>query len=334
MRLDLRSGTALRDPRSLSSAKSLTFLLMVFAFLVLSAPVQAQEPQQGEEGIGATGAQQPGAAPAPGQSSVSDSLQRVFGVADPNQPAAVVDPNDPNALASGQPTLEKDMSVWSMFMDAGLVAKSVMLLLLFASIWNVTIFLDKSVLLRKVNRQADRFLKSFRSARSLEDLSREENANAVGPMARMFLAGMEEFHITADHGMAIRGELRDRIRERIAQAMGIVQSHETRDLGGSMSTLATIGSTAPFIGLFGTVWGIMTSFICIAQTQTTNLAVVAPGIAEALLATAIGLAAAIPAVMLYNKFSRDIGQFSGRLEDFASEFSVVLSRELDQKEAA
>jgi biopolymer transport protein TolQ len=244
-----------------------------------------------------------------------------------------VDPNDPNALASG-PQLDKDMSVFNMFLDAGYVAKAVMLLLLLASIWNVTIFFDKSMLMRKVNRQADRFIKSFRSARSLEDLSREENASAVGPMARMFLAGMEEFHTTADHGMAIRGELRDRIRERIHQAMGIVQSHETRDLGASMSALATIGSTAPFIGLFGTVVGIMNSFIGIAQTQQTNLATVAPGIAEALLATAVGLAAAIPAVMLYNKFSRDIGQFAGRLEDFASEFSVVLSRELDQKEAA
>jgi biopolymer transport protein TolQ len=299
-------------------------------FLVLSAPAQAQ---QGEgEGIGASSApdaQVPGGQPAQGGSSVSDSLDRVFGVTSPTGELPPVDPNDPNAAAQSEP-----MTAWSMFLDAGWVAKIVMIMLILASIWNITIYFDKSMLLRKVNRQADRFLKSFRSARSLEDLSREENAAAVGPMARMFLAGMEEFHTTADHGMAIRGELRDRIRERIHQAMGIVQSHETRDLGGSMSTLATIGSTAPFIGLFGTVVGIMNSFIGIAQTQQTNLATVAPGIAEALLATAVGLAAAIPAVMLYNKFSRDIGQFAGRLEDFASEFSVVLSRELDQKEAA
>jgi biopolymer transport protein TolQ len=305
-------------------------VLVAGMFLVLSAPAQAQ---QGEgEGIGASSApdaQVPGGQPAQGGSSVSDSLDRVFGVTSPTGELPPVDPNDPNAAAQSEP-----MTAWSMFLDAGWVAKIVMIMLILASIWNITIYFDKSMLLRKVNRQADRFLKSFRSARSLEDLSREENAAAVGPMARMFLAGMEEFHTTADHGMAIRGELRDRIRERIHQAMGIVQSHETRDLGGSMSTLATIGSTAPFIGLFGTVVGIMNSFIGIAQTQQTNLATVAPGIAEALLATAVGLAAAIPAVMLYNKFSRDIGQFAGRLEDFASEFSVVLSRELDQKEAA
>jgi biopolymer transport protein TolQ len=298
-------------------------------FLSLSTTAQAQQGEAG--GIGAT-AEQPaqGGAPAQGDSAVSDSLNRVFGVAGPTGELPPVDPNDPNAAAEA----EKEMTVLSMFLDAGWVAKIVMILLVVASIWNVTIYFDKAMLMSKVNRQADRFLKSFRSARSLEDLSREENAAAVGPMARMFLAGMEEFHTTADHGMAIRGELRDRIRERIHQAMGIVQSHETRDLGSSMSTLATIGSTAPFIGLFGTVVGIMNSFIGIAQTQQTNLATVAPGIAEALLATAVGLAAAIPAVMLYNKFSRDIGQFSGRLEDFASEFSVVLSRELDQKEAA
>jgi biopolymer transport protein TolQ len=261
---------------------------------------------------------------------VADGLKSVFGMAGPTGELPPVDPNDPNAAAE----LPEQMTAWTMFLDAGWVAKLVMIMLVLASVWNITIYFDKSMLMRKVNRQADRFLKSFRSARSLEDLSREENAAAVGPMARMFLAGMEEFHTTADHGLAIRGELRDRIRERIHQAMGIVQSHETRDLGGSMSTLATIGSTAPFIGLFGTVVGIMNSFIGIAQTQQTNLATVAPGIAEALLATAVGLAAAIPAVMLYNKFSRDIGQFAGRLEDFASEFSVVLSRELDQKEAA
>ncbi len=330
-------GIVLRDRMSKQftgrSAGRAAFLLMAGMFLVLSAPVQAQ---QGDEGIGATSApeqQGQGGQPAPAQggSSVSDSLNRVFGVTTPTGELPPVDPNDPNAVAEALP---EPMTAWSMFLDAGWVAKIVMIMLVLASIWNITIYVDKSMLLRKVNRQADRFLKSFRSARSLEDLSREENAAAVGPMARMFLAGMEEFHTTADHGMAIRGELRDRIRERIHQAMGIVQSHETRDLGGSMSTLATIGSTAPFIGLFGTVVGIMNSFIGIAQTQQTNLATVAPGIAEALLATAVGLAAAIPAVMLYNKFSRDIGQFAGRLEDFASEFSVVLSRELDQKEAA
>jgi TolQ protein len=238
------------------------------------------------------------------------------------------------ALAEGAADAENmpaDLSVWGMFMAAGLVAKAVMLLLVVASAWNFMVMFEKSVVLRRVNRQADRFLEIFRGAKSLSDLSREALAGAKGPMARMFVAGMQEFRATADWGIAIDGELRDRVSERVARAMAIAQSHETRELGGSMSLLATIGATAPFIGLFGTVWGIMTSFIGIAQSGTTNLAVVAPGIAEALLATAIGLAAAIPAVMLYNKFARQISRFSGRLEDFSGEFAVVLSRELDQR---
>jgi TolQ protein len=228
-------------------------------------------------------------------------------------------------------TLQRDMSVYGMFMEAGAVAKSVMILLIFASIWNLSILIEKSLVLRRVNRNADRFLETFRKASSLESLSKQIQGKPDGPMPEMFVAGMDEFHLSVSSGLAATGDLRDRMRARIGDAMEISRTHATHALGRSMSLLATVGSTAPFIGLFGTVWGIMTSFIGIAQTQTTNLAVVAPGIAEALLATAIGLFAAIPAVMLYNKFSRDIGRFSGRLQSFESEFAMVLSRQLDMK---
>jgi biopolymer transport protein TolQ len=227
--------------------------------------------------------------------------------------------------------LQRDMTVWGMFMDAGIVPKSVMILLILASIGNLSILIEKSLTLRRVNRNADAFLVTFRSAPSLEALSTQLEGKADGPMPEMFVAGMDEFHLSVDSGLAATGDLRDRMRARIHDAMEISRTHATHELGRSMSLLATVGSTAPFVGLFGTVWGIMTSFIGIAQTQTTNLAVVAPGIAEALLATAIGLAAAIPAVMLYNKFSRDIGRFSGRLQSFESEFAMVLSRQLDLK---
>jgi TolQ protein len=227
--------------------------------------------------------------------------------------------------------LQRDMSVWGMFMDAGAVAKSVMVLLILASIWNLSILIEKSLTLRRVNRNADRFLETFRKASSLESLSKEIHGEPDGPMPEMFVAGMDEFHLSVSSGLAATGDLRDRMRARIGDAMEISRTHSTHALGRYMSMLATVGATAPFIGLFGTVWGIMTSFIGIAQTQTTNLAVVAPGIAEALLATAIGLFAAIPAVMLYNKFSRDIGRFSGRLQTFESEFAMVLSRQLDMK---
>jgi TolQ protein len=286
---------------------ALVFLVMACVGLSLAPAVRAQQPEPGE--ISASSGDEEAAAPAP----ASADLMGEGAVEDPDQ-------------------LQQDLSVYSMFMDAGAVAKSVMILLMLASVWNIAILVEKWFLLRRVNRQADRFLTQFRAAKTLEDLSRGTQARPDGPMARMFAAGMQEYHLTADHGVGMVEQLRERIRERISYAMNIVQSHETRSLGNSMSVLATIGSTAPFIGLFGTVWGIMTSFIGIAQTQTTNLAVVAPGIAEALLATAIGLAAAIPAVMIYNKFSRDIGSFSGRLEDFSSEFTVVLSRELDHRE--
>jgi len=228
-------------------------------------------------------------------------------------------------------TLQRDMSVWGMFMDAGTVAKSVMILLFVASIWNISILLEKSLTLRRVNRNANSFLETFRKASSLEGLSKQIQGKTDGPMPQMFVAGMNEFNLSVSSGLAATGDLRDRMRARIQDAMEISRTHATHELGRYMSLLATVGSTAPFVGLFGTVWGIMTSFIGIAQTQTTNLAVVAPGIAEALLATAIGLFAAIPAVMLYNRFSRDIGRFSGRLQSFESEFAMVLSRQLDLK---
>jgi biopolymer transport protein TolQ len=235
--------------------------------------------------------------------------------------------------AANPPTLalQRDMSVWGMFMDAGAVAKSVMILLIIASIWNISILIEKSLTLRRVNRNADRFLQTFRKASSLEGFSKQIHAKADGPMPEMFVAGMNEFQLSVNSGLAGTGDLRDRMRARVKDAMEISRTHATHELGRYMSLLATVGSTAPFVGLFGTVWGIMTSFIGIAQTQTTNLAVVAPGIAEALLATAIGLFAAIPAVMLYNKFSREIGRFSGRLQTFESEFAMVLSRQLDMK---
>lgn len=252
-------------------------------------------------------------------------------------PAPLVSATAAPGLASAPPpneplrTLQRDMSVWGMFMDAGSVAKSVMILLIIASIWNISIMLEKSLTFRRVNRNADRFLESFRKASALEALSKQIQSRPDGPMPQMFVAGMNEFHLSVSSGLAATGDLRDRMRARIQDAMEISRTHATHELGRYMSLLATVGSTAPFIGLFGTVWGIMTSFIGIAQTQTTNLAVVAPGIAEALLATAIGLFAAIPAVMLYNKFSRDIGRFSGRLQSFESEFAMVLSRQLDMK---
>jgi len=231
-----------------------------------------------------------------------------------------------------------DQSVWlaapalaELYWSAGLAAMAVILTLALMFLWLAAVWLQKSLAFRRVNEQADRFLAAFRSARSLDDLAREDNASAVGPMARMFAAGMEEFHATSDRGLPIRGELRDRIRERIGPAVRLVQARETRELGRSMSALAGLGVAAPLFGLLGTVCAVMTSFLGLAQGPRPDLAVVAPRFAAALLATATGIATAIPAILLYARLARLIGRFDGRLDDFAREFAVTLARELDDR---
>ncbi|HEU4431222.1 MAG TPA: tonB-system energizer ExbB [Myxococcota bacterium] len=250
-------------------------------------------------------------------------LTPAFALAQELTPAALT------PAAAPASSLARDLSVWGMFRDAGLAPKAVMVLLALCSVWNGAIFVEKALRLRAANRRADRFLAAFRAATSLDEPALDAAAGAC-PLAAMHRAGALELRVSREAGAALAGEARDRLRERIDAAQQLVHADAAQALGGGMSALATIGATAPFVGLFGTVWGIMTSFIGIAQTQTTNLAVVAPGIAEALLATAIGLCAAIPAVVLYNKFSRDISAFQSRLASFRSEFALALARQLDR----
>ena len=254
------------------------------------------------------------------------------------EPAVATAPEPPAAVSARPVVQGPDQVVWrpdptltDMFWNAGMAAAAVILVLGLTLLWLSAVSLQKALVLRRVNRQADRFLAAFRGARSLDDLSREDNANAVGPMARMFAAGMDEYHATSDRGLAIRGELRDRIHERIGPAVRLVQARETRELGSSMALLAGLGVAAPLLGLFGTVCAIMSSFLGIAQEPRPDLVVVAPRFASALLATATGLATAIPAVLLYARFARLIGRFDGRLEDFAREFAVALAREIDDR---
>ncbi|MCE9507561.1 MAG: MotA/TolQ/ExbB proton channel family protein, partial [Alphaproteobacteria bacterium] len=151
------------------------------------------------------------------------------------------------------------------------------------------------------------------------------------PMARIFCSGMNEWKLTAEAGGGFDGNLRASLQQRIDRAMATSINREVNMLERYMTFLGTVGSTAPFIGLFGTVWGIMNSFAAIAGAQNTSLAVVAPGIAEALFATALGLVAAIPAVVAYNKFSTDLGRYGDRLEAFSAEFSSILSRHFEQQ---
>ena len=220
-----------------------------------------------------------------------------------------------------------DVTLWSLFMQAGFVVKLVMLGLIGASIWTWAIVVDKVVTYNRVRRQLDKFEQVFWSGQSLEELYRSLSDRKSTGMGAIFVAAMREWKKSFERGAKSPIGL----QMRIDKAMDVTLARESESLEARLGSLATIGSAAPFIGLFGTVVGIMTSFQAIAGSKSTNLAVVAPGIAEALLATAIGLLAAIPAVIAYNKFSADAGKITARLEGFADEFSGILSRQIDER---
>lgn len=221
-------------------------------------------------------------------------------------------------------------SVISLFLRADPIVKTVMALLFLASLWSWAIILNKSLALSLVRRRAKRFEKTFWSGLSLDELYQQFSSRADHPMAAVFTAALREWR-RAFEGGAPREALLGSIKDRIDKAMSVTIMRETDALENQLGFLATVGATAPFVGLFGTVWGIMNSFSAIAARHDTTLAVVAPGIAEALFATAMGLLAAIPAVIFYNKFVGDIGRYTGRVEAFADEFSAILSRQLDEK---
>ncbi|MBB4063166.1 protein TolQ [Gellertiella hungarica] len=220
-----------------------------------------------------------------------------------------------------------DVSLWALFMQAGFIVKLVMIGLLGASVWTWAIVIDKYINYGRARRQFDQFEQVFWSGQSLEELYRSLSERPTGGLAAMFVAAMREWKKSFERGA--RSPIG--LQMRIDRAMDVTLARESEQLEARLSSLATIGSAAPFVGLFGTVVGIMTSFQAIAGSKSTNLAVVAPGIAEALLATAIGLVAAIPAVIAYNKFSGDAGKLTARMEGFADEFSAILSRQIDEK---
>ncbi|HEV7415721.1 MAG TPA: protein TolQ [Tianweitania sediminis] len=220
-----------------------------------------------------------------------------------------------------------DLSIWGLFWQAGWVVKLVMLGLLAASVWTWAIVVDKVIAFSRMRMALNRFEQTFWSGQSLEELYRNlSDKNPVG-MGAIFVAAMREWKKSFEKGA--RSPIG--LQNRIDKAMDLALTREMERLESRLTFLATIGSAAPFIGLFGTVVGIMTSFQAIAGSSSTNLAVVAPGIAEALLATAIGLLAAIPAVIAYNKLSTDVSKISSRMEGFSDEFSAILSRQIDEK---
>jgi biopolymer transport protein TolQ len=222
-----------------------------------------------------------------------------------------------------------DLSILGLFLQADIVVKVVMLALLLASVWVWAIVFEKITTLRRADRSADVFEERFWSGGSLDELYEVEGVKPTHPIAAVFGAAMTEWR----RSLRVAGADLSRAgaRERVDRAMSVTIQREMERMEKWMIFLASVGSTAPFIGLFGTVWGIMHSFSAIAAMHNTNLAVVAPGIAEALFATAIGLVAAIPAVLAYNKISTDLGRFASRLEGFATEFGAILSRQSEER---
>ena len=220
-----------------------------------------------------------------------------------------------------------DISLVALFLQAHIVVKIVIVGLLLASVWCWAIIVDKTLLYGRVRRQMDRFEKVFWSGQSLEDLYRSLTGRTPTAMASVFVAAMREWKRSFEAGA--RSPIG--LQTRIDKVLDVTIGRETERLERRLLFLATVGSAAPFVGLFGTVWGIMSSFQAIAATKNTALAIVAPGIAEALLATALGLLAAIPAVIAYNKLSNEAGKIGQRLEGFADEFAAILSRQVDER---
>ena len=217
-------------------------------------------------------------------------------------------------------------SIFEIVLGAPLVVKFVMALLVFLSIWTWAIIVSKILLISRATREAAAFESSFWSGGNLDELYEKVGQNPKDPMQAVFAAGMREWRRTPA-GLPSGSALS--IAQRIDRAMMLTVARELGRMETQMIVLASIGTAAPFIGLFGTVWGVMNSFLGIAAAGNTTLAVVAPGIAEALLATALGLVAAIPASIAYNSFTTDLARYAGRLEDFSGEFGTILARQLE-----
>jgi len=223
-----------------------------------------------------------------------------------------------------------DLSLIGLFAEADIIVKMVMIGLMIASIFSWAIIIEKLVLIKLVNRNAIKFYRDFWSS-NINDIDVAYRNSRNNPMAKIFNAGIKEWNTTfkIHKNMSIDG-----VKQRIEKAMNVQMNIELDKLEKKLLFLASVGSTAPFIGLFGTVYGIMNSFSAIAASKSTNLAVVAPGIAEALFATAIGLFAAIPAVMFYNKISSDISRVTANRENFSDEFINYFSRQIDAQMVA
>jgi biopolymer transport protein ExbB len=254
----------------------------------------------------------------------------------PADSAAPADSSASAAPAAAEPPTQikgaGKLTPITMFFNATGVVQTVIVILLLASIISWTLLVTKLFEFGSLNRTSDRYLEAFRSARSISDINRISTSEDFegNPMADMAASAATEVELSRQAGLQVSGTHRDSTIARAGSAVQAVQASLAKRLSSGMTFLASVGSTSPFIGLFGTVYGIMNSFIGIANTNTTNLAVVAPGIAEALLATGIGLFAAIPAVIFYNVFQTRISSYGTRSEGFVAELLNAISRQLDK----
>jgi biopolymer transport protein ExbB len=269
---------------------------------------------------------QPAPAPAPATAPSTAPPSAAAPADSGDQPAANAETMKVGGASNGH------MTPIVMFEQADLVVKIVMIGLLLCSIGSWMLLITKLVQFSGLRRSSDRFLESFRGAKSINEMGRiaESEDFAGNPMADMAAAAAAEVELSRQAGLQVSGEHRNSTITRASAAIGAVQASLARRLSGGMQFLASVGANAPFIGLFGTVYGIMNSFIGIANTNTTNLAVVAPGIAQALLATGIGLFAAIPSVIFYNLFQSQISSYGTRTEGFVAELMNSISRQLDK----
>ena len=235
--------------------------------------------------------------------------------------------NPADVAQSALPLASADVSLISLFWHAHFVVKTIMLGLLACSVWVWAIAIDKMLLYARTKKAMDRFEQAFWSGQSIDELYRALAAKPTQSMAALFVAAMREWKRSFEsNSRSFAG-----LQMRIDKLMSVSITREVERLDRRLLVLATVGSASPFVGLFGTVWGIMSSFQSIAASKNTSLAVVAPGIAEALFATAIGLIAAIPATIFYNKFTSEVNRQAQRLEGFADEFSAILSRQIDER---
>ncbi|HEX2508947.1 MAG TPA: protein TolQ [Microvirga sp.] len=233
---------------------------------------------------------------------------------------------NPADVAQAAPIVH-DMSFWGLFWQAHILVKLVMVGLIAASVWCWAIIIDKTLLFTRTKRAMDRFEEIFWSGQSLEELYRNLQSRPTTGLAAVFVAAMREWKRSFEgSGRSVAS-----LSQRIDKVLDVTIQREVERLDARLMVLASIGSAGPYIGLFGTVIGIMNSFTSIAASKNTSLAVVAPGIAEALFATAIGLFAAIPAVLAYNKLQANVAKLQSRLEGFADEFSAILSRQIDER---